>query len=90
VRKLKGTQLEDLTWMGQVNVKNGVVKLQAKSNWTADGCDKFCIQNLVCILLQKSDYSKDEYQTQYMVLLQKFLSTDTYSTSLPFLLHSKP
>jgi hypothetical protein len=63
VKRLKGTKLEDLehvlvTWMGQVNSKNGTatdeaVKEQVKVNWKADGCDRFCIQKSVCILLQK-------------------------------------
>jgi hypothetical protein len=37
--------LEDVlvTWIGQVNTKNG----------TADKCDKFCTEKSVCILLQK-------------------------------------
>jgi hypothetical protein len=57
VRWLKGAELKDLIWMGQVDAKNGTAtdEVNTRKQWTADECDKFCIQKLirVCILLQK-------------------------------------
>jgi hypothetical protein len=58
VQKVENVEDVLFIWVGQVNAKNVAatddIKEQAsKSTWTADECDKFCTQKLICILLQK-------------------------------------
>jgi hypothetical protein len=43
LRRLNSAKLEDIIWMGQVNVKNGIANDEVV-NCTADVCDKFCVQ----------------------------------------------